>query len=172
MDQPATLFTIVDATAADVPLLLSLVRELAEYEDLGHEVQATPEHLHAALFGPDAVAHAIVVRAADGTPAGFALYFFNFSTFTGKRGLYLEDLYVRPEYRNRGFGRRLLAHLAGIAVSRDCGRMEWSVLNWNEMALRVYRAIGAQPLHEWTVQRLTGDALARLAAAAGTPPRE
>ncbi|MEQ1731707.1 MAG: GNAT family N-acetyltransferase [Vicinamibacterales bacterium] len=159
-------FAIVAAQPADVPLLLSLIRELAEYEQLGHEVQATPERLHNALFGADPVAHALIARTTDGTPAGFALYFFNFSTFLGKPGLYLEDLYVRPEYRKRGLGRRMLAHLAKLAVERDCGRMEWSVLNWNQMALRVYRAIGAQPLDEWTVQRLTGEGLARLAAQA------
>ncbi len=159
-------FAIVAAQPADVPLLLSLIRELAEYEQLGHEVQATPERLHDALFGADPVAHAVIGRTTDGTPAGFALYFFNFSTFVGKPGLYLEDLYVRPEYRKRGLGRRLLSHLAKLAVERDCGRMEWSVLNWNEMAMRVYRAIGAQPLDEWTVQRLTGEGLARLAAQA------
>lgn len=166
MTTPRPDFDLVAAQPDDVPLLLTLIRELAEYEELGHEVHATPERLHGALFGANAVAHAIVARTADGTPAGFALYFFNFSTFVGKPGLYLEDLYVRPEYRKRGLGRRLLAHLAKVAVERDCGRMEWSVLNWNEMALRVYRAIGAQPLHEWTVQRLTGEGLARLAAQA------
>lgn len=167
MATPDTGFDIVPAQPADVPLILSLIRELAEFEGLAHEVQATPERLHAALFGADPVAHAVVALATDGTPAGFALYFFNFSTFVGKPGLYLEDLYVRPDYRQRGLGRRLLAHLAKVAVDRDCGRMEWSVLNWNETALRVYRAIGAQPLDEWTVQRLTGDALKALAAGAG-----
>ncbi len=166
MTTPDTGFDIVPAQPADVPLILSLIMELAAFEELAHEVQATPERLHAALFGDGAVAHAIVARTTDGTPAGFALYFFNFSTFVGKPGLYLEDLYVRPDYRKRGLGRRLLAHLAKIAIDRDCGRMEWSVLNWNEMALRVYRAIAAQPLDEWTVQRLTGEGLARLAAQA------
>ena len=166
MTTPSDAFAIVPAQPADVPLLLTLIKELAEYEELGGEVQATPERLHDALFGANAVAHAVVARTADGTPAGFALYFFNFSTFVGKPGLYLEDLFVRPDYRKRGLGRRLLAHLAKIAIDRDCGRMEWSVLNWNEMALRVYRAIGAQPLDEWTVQRLTGERLAALAATA------
>lgn len=166
MEDNGTRFTVIDAVPADVPLILSLIRELAEYEELASEVTATEARLHAALFGPSGVAHAVVARTSDGTPAGFALYFFNFSTFVGKPGLYLEDLYVRPDYRKRGLGRRLLAHLAKIAVDRDCGRMEWSVLNWNETALRVYRAIGAQPLDEWTVQRLTGEGLARLAAQA------
>ena len=159
-------FDIAPARPDDVPLLLALIRELAEYEELADEAKATPELLHDGLFGAGAVAHAVVARTADGTPAGFALYFFNFSTFVGKPGLYLEDLYVRPEFRKRGLGRRLLAHLAKVAVERGCGRMEWSVLNWNEMALRVYRAIGAQPMDEWTVQRLTGEALARLAGQA------
>ncbi len=162
----ATRFTIVDAVPADVPLILTLIRELADYEGLASEVTATDARMHDALFSAIAVAHAVVARTADGTPAGFALYFFNFSTFVGRPGLYLEDLFVRPEHRNCGLGRRLLAHLAKIAVDRDCGRMEWSVLNWNEMALRVYRAIGAQPLDGWTVQRLTGEALNRLAAQA------
>lgn len=166
MTPPASAFDILAATPADVPLILALIGELAEYEDLAHEVQATDVRLHDALFGASPVAHAVVARAGDGRPAGFALYFFNFSTFLAKPGLYLEDLYVRPEFRSRGLGRRLLAHLAAIAVSRNCGRMEWSVLNWNETALRVYRAIGAQPMDEWTVQRLTGEALTRLAAQA------
>ena len=172
MTTPDTGFALVPAQPADVPLILSLIMELAEFEELAHEVQATPERLHAALFGDGAVAHAVVARATDGMPAGFALYFFNFSTFVGKPGLYLEDLYVRPAYRTRGLGRRLLAHLAKVAVDRDCGRMEWSVLNWNETALRVYRAIGAQSLDEWMMQRLTGEGLARLAAFAESPLEE
>ena len=106
----------------------------------------------------------VVIAEHDGRPAGFALFFHNFSTFRGRRGLYLEDLFVRPEFRKHGLGRQLLAHLASIAVNRGCGRMEWSVLNWNETALKVYRAIGATPMTEWTVQRLTGDALEALAA--------
>jgi GNAT superfamily N-acetyltransferase len=159
-------FTIAPVTPADVALVLSLIRELAEYERLAHEVRATESRLHDALFGDPPVAHAIVARTSDGTPAGFALYFFSFSTFVGKPGLYLEDLFVRPEFRKRGLGRQLLAHLAKIAVDRDCGRMEWSVLNWNETALRVYRAIGARPMDEWTVQRLTDQALVDLAGTA------
>jgi GNAT superfamily N-acetyltransferase len=163
---PSTSFDIRPATPPDVPLVLSLITELAEYEGLAHEVRATEPLIHDALFAPSPCAHAIIARDADGTPAGFALYFFSFSTFVGRPGLYLEDLFVRPEFRNRGLGRRLLAHLARIAVERQCGRMEWSVLDWNEMALRVYRAIGAQAMSEWTVQRLTGQALADLAAQA------
>ena len=171
---PTPPFAIAPATPDDVPLILSMVRELAEYERLAHEVTATDALLRDALFGPSPVAHAVVAR--DGSaPAGFALYFFNFSTFLAKPGLYLEDLFVRPAWRKRGLGRLLLVHLARIAVERGCGRMEWSVLNWNETALRVYRAIGATPLNEWTVQRLTGQALADLASGAATasdPMRE
>ena len=107
-----------------------------------------------------------MIARAEGVAVGFALYFFNFSTFLGKRGLYLEDLYVKPESRRRGIGRALLAHVANIAVAEECGRMEWSVLDWNETALRVYRAAGASPLDDWTIYRLTGDALTALAATA------
>jgi GNAT superfamily N-acetyltransferase len=164
-------FTIAAAAPSDVPLILSLVRELADFERLSHEVAATERQLHDALFGELPVAHAIVARTRDGASAGFALYFFSFSTFLARPGLYLEDLFVRAEFRNRGLGRLLLAHLAKIAVDRECGRMEWSVLNWNETALRVYRRIGAKPMDEWTVQRLTGQALAALAATAAAPER-
>jgi GNAT superfamily N-acetyltransferase len=158
------------ATPADVPLLLSLIKELADYEKLGHEVAATEDGLSKGLFGEDRVAAAVIARVGD-TPAGFALYFFSYSTFLTKPGLYLEDLYVKPEWRRRGIGRVLLVHLARIAVERGCGRMEWSVLDWNEMALAVYRSIGARPLDEWTVHRLTGDALITLAAGVpATPP--
>src|SRR6478752_5023024 len=159
MSAPASSFTIAPATPEDVPLILALITELAEYERLAHEVKATEPLLHEALFTDAPVAHAVVARTAQGTPAGFALFFFSFSTFVGRPGLYLEDLFVRPEFRKRGLGRQLLAHLARVAVERGCGRMEWSVLDWNETALRVYRAIGAQPMDEWTVQRLTGEAL-------------
>jgi GNAT superfamily N-acetyltransferase len=163
--------TITAAGPADVPLILSLIRELAEFEQLAHEVQATEALIHEALFGPQPSAHAVIARMPEGVPAGFALYFFSFSTFVGRPGLYLEDLFVRPAFRRRGIGRQLLSHLARIAMARGCGRMEWSVLNWNENALRVYRAIGARPMDEWTVQRLAGDDLARLAAVStGTEP--
>lgn len=159
-------FTIAPAAVDDVPIILRFIRELADYEKLAHEVQATEALLHDALFGAGAVAHAVIARTADGVPAGFALYFFNFSTFVGRPGLYLEDLYVGPAFRSQGLGRQLLAHLARIAVQRNCGRMEWAVLNWNAPAIAVYRAIGAVPMDEWTVQRLTGEALATLAARA------
>ena len=147
-----------------------MIRELADYEQLSHEVTATEEKLRAALFDGAPVAHAVVARTQDGVPAGFALYFFNFSTFLAQPGLYLEDLFVRPAFRRHGLGRRLLVHLARIAVERQCGRMEWSVLDWNETALKVYRAIGAKPMDEWTIQRLTGPSLANLAAEASEDP--
>ena len=156
---------IAPATENDVPLILSLIRELAEYERLTHEVSATEADLHAALFGSNRVAYAVIAYAGE-EPAGFALYFFSFSTFLARPGLYLEDLYVRPEWRRRGLGRTLLAHLARIAIDRGCGRMEWSVLDWNEQALRVYRSVGARAMDEWTVQRLSGDALHALASTA------
>jgi GNAT superfamily N-acetyltransferase len=158
-------FGIDPATERDLPLILSFIRELAAYERLEDEVKATVDDLRETLFGAGRVAHALIGRA-DGEPAGFALYFFNLSTFLGRRGLYLEDLYVRPEFRHRGLGRQLLARLARVALEERCGRMEWAVLDWNEPALRVYRAIGAQPMSDWTIQRLTGPALAALAASA------
>lgn len=150
------------ATEEDVPLVLSFVRELAEYERSSHEVVATEENLGEVLFGPERVAEAVVARV-DGEPAGMALFFHNFSTWTGLRGLYLEDLYVRPEMRGRGVGRALLAHLARLARERGCARFEWAVLNWNEPAIRFYRSLGALPMDEWTVYRLKGDAIERLA---------
>ena len=146
----------------DVPTLWRLVRELADFEHLAHEMVATEDSLYAALFGPAANVEAVMMR--DGPEAaGFALWFHNFSTFAGRRGLYLEDLYVRPEFRGRGFGRRLLAHLAAIAVERGCARLEWAVLDWNRRAIDFYRAMGAVPLEEWTVFRLSGPALRSLA---------
>lgn len=165
-----TSFSIHSARQTDVPVILAMIRELAEYEELGHMVSATEEQLHRALFDEAPIVHAVVARTGEGIPAGFALYFFNFSTFLAQPGLYLEDLFVRPAFRRNGLGRLLLAHLAKVAIARDCGRMEWSVLNWNETALKVYRAIGATPMDEWTVQRLTGPALANLAANAPAIP--
>lgn len=151
------------AEPSDVRLLLDLVRELAEYERMAHEVVATEDLFASALFGPHRPVEAIIAEL-DGTPVGFAIYFHNFSTFVGRRGLYLEDLFVRPMYRGRGYGEALLAHLARLAVERGCGRFEWSVLDWNEPAIGFYRKLGAVPMHDWTVFRLTGDALDRLAA--------
>lgn len=157
------------ATPADLPVLHALIRELADYERALREARATEEQLHTALFGPDPVAHALIA-ADDGTgePAGFALWFRNFSTWTGTAGLYLEDLYVRPQARGAGHGKALLAALAAICVERGWSRFEWSVLDWNEKALAVYRSIGALPRDGWTVQRLTGPALTALAAQART----
>lgn len=150
------------ATEADVPLVLTFIQELAEYEKLRHEVVATEEQIREALFGPRPYAE-VLLAELGGEPVGFALFFHNFSTFLGRPGLYIEDLYVRPAARRRGVGRRLLARLAALARERGCGRMEWSVLNWNEPAIRFYRSLGARPLEEWQVYRLTGEALEALA---------
>jgi GNAT superfamily N-acetyltransferase len=153
------------AVAADVPLVLRFIRELAEYERLADEVVATEDGLRLTLFG-EAPRAEVVFAMAGGEAAGFALFFHNYSTFLGQLGLYLEDLYVRPELRGRGVGRALLSHLARLAVERGCGRLEWSVLDWNETALAFYRSLGARPTEGWTVHRLAGDALDRLAAPA------
>lgn len=150
------------ATAADVPLILNFIRDLAIYEKLAHEVVATEAKLQRTLFGSPPAAY-VVIAEVNGAPAGFALYFFNFSTFLAQPGLYLEDLFVKPEYRGAGTGKALLLHLAQIANTRGCGRMEWSVLDWNEPAKGFYRKLGAVPLDDWRVMRLTGAALARYA---------
>ena len=157
--------TIRPARESDVDLLLDFIRELAEYERLAHEVSATREDIHAALFGARTFAEA-VIGCIDAEPAGFALFFHNFSTFLGKPGLYLEDLYVRPACRGRGLGTRMLAWLARLALERGCGRFEWSVLDWNEPALKVYRSLGARAADDWTIHRVTGEALVQLAAKA------
>jgi GNAT superfamily N-acetyltransferase len=149
----------------EIELVLGFIRELAEYEHLLHEVTATAQDLRAALFGPRAHAEA-VLGCIDGEPCGFALFFHNFSTFLGKPGLYLEDLYVRPAARGRGLGSYMLAWLARLALERGCGRFEWAVLDWNEPALRVYRSLGARAADEWTLHRVTGEALVKLAAKA------
>jgi GNAT superfamily N-acetyltransferase len=151
------------ATERDVPLILTLIKELAEYERLSHEVVATEEALRDSLFGERRVAEALLGYLGD-DPAGFALFFHNFSTFLGKPGIYLEDLYVRPEFRGAGVGRALLVHLAGLAKERDCGRLEWSVLDWNEPAIGFYKGIGASPVSGWSVYRVAGEALEVLAA--------
>ena len=150
------------AVPDDVPLVVRFIRGLAEYEKLLHECHATEERVRESLFGarPDAE---VVIAEVDGAPAGFALFFHNYSTFLARRGLYLEDLFVLPEHRGAGVGRALLAHLARLAVERGCGRLEWWVLDWNEPAIRFYRSLGAVPMDEWTVFRVTGDALTRLA---------
>ncbi|MDF2701132.1 MAG: hypothetical protein K0S10_76 [Rubrobacteraceae bacterium] len=150
------------ATEDDVPLILSLIRELAEYERLSHEVVATEETLHDSLFGQRRVAETLLAYLGD-DPAGFALFFHNFSTFLGRPGIYLEDLYVRPEFRSAGVGRTLLVRIAGLAKERGCGRLEWAVLDWNEPAISFYKRIGASPVSGWMVYRLTGEALEELA---------
>jgi GNAT superfamily N-acetyltransferase len=160
-DAPAPL-RIEPAAEADVPLILAFIRELAEYERMLDRVVATEAVLHEQLFGARPGAEVVIARWA-GEPAGFALFFHNFSTFLGRRGLYLEDLFVRPAYRGRGVGRALLAHLARAAVERGCGRLEWWVLDWNEPAIGFYRALGAEPMSDWTVFRLSGEPLAALA---------
>lgn len=168
----ATAVDIEPATPSDVPLILSLIRELAVYEKLEHEVVATEDSLRSSLFGPSPTAAAVVARVAA-EPAGFALYFHNFSTFLGRPGLYLEDLYVRPVFRGRAVGKRLLVHLAQLAVKRDCGRFEWAVLDWNRPARDFYESLGAAANPAWINYRITGDALRRLAEsdapAAGAP---
>ena len=154
--------TLRPAAAADIPHILAFIRELAEYEKLAHEAVADEATLATQLFGEHPAAE-VVIAEVDGQPAGFALFFHNFSTFLGQRGLYLEDLFVRPQYRGLGLGKRLMVHLARLALERDCGRFEWSVLDWNEPAIRFYRSLGATGLDEWTVQRVSGEALQRLA---------
>ena len=158
-----TPFRLTPAVASDVPLILELIKALAEYEQMADQVVITEADLRAALFGPRPAGEVIIGYAGD-QPAGFALFFQTFSTFKGRPGLYLEDIFVKPEWRKHGLGTMLLARLARIAVDRGYGRMEWSVLDWNEIALRVYRAVGARPMDEWTVYRLNGDALRQLAA--------
>ncbi|OFW15253.1 MAG: hypothetical protein A3F70_13000 [Acidobacteria bacterium RIFCSPLOWO2_12_FULL_67_14] len=153
---------IVPATAADAPLLLRLIRDLAEYERLSQDVVATEASLRESLFGAEPGAQAVIAYVGE-EPAGVAVWFYNFSTFLGRPGLYLEDLFVRPEWRGRGLGRALLQYLAREAVARRCGRMEWAVLDWNAPAIGFYRSLGAVPMDEWTVYRLTGEALRRLA---------
>ena len=155
-------FRIDPAAEADVPVILELIRELADYERLSAEVVATEADIHRCLFSERPVAEAVVGRWGT-QPIAFALFFQNFSTFLGRPGIYLEDLYVRPEYRGRGCGRQLLVYLARLAVERRCGRLEWAVLDWNDVAINTYRRAGAVPMDEWTVYRLTGKALDQLA---------
>jgi GNAT superfamily N-acetyltransferase len=155
-------FEIRPARLEDVPIILELIRDLATYERAPNEVTATEEQLVDVLFGERPVAE--VLLAFEGqSPVGFAVFFYNFSTWLGRPGLYLEDLFVKPEKRGKGYGRALLIELAKIARDRKCGRMEWAVLDWNEPAINFYRALGAKPMDEWTVFRLTRDGIARLA---------
>ncbi len=154
---------IREATPDDIPLILTLIRDLARYERLEHKVVATEEILRESLFGPHPYAETLILEDG-GIAYGFAVFFHNFSTFVGRPGLYLEDLYVKPEGRGRGYGRALLARLARIAKDRNCGRFEWSVLDWNEPSIQFYKSLGAVPLDDWTMYRVAGDALDRLAA--------
>jgi GNAT superfamily N-acetyltransferase len=155
-------FQIRPARLEDVPVILQLIRDLATYERAPNDVTATEEQLVDVPFGEKPAAE--VLLASEGKSAvGFAVFFYNFSTWLGRPGLYLEDLFVKPEKRGKGYGRALLVHLAKIAQRRDCGRMEWAVLDWNEPAIKFYRALGAKPMHEWTVFRLTGETIATLA---------
>ena len=152
-----------DAAEADLPVLVRLVRALAGYEKLEHEARATEADFRRALFGTPVRAHALIAELDD-EPVGFALWFHNFSTFEGRAGLYLEDIYVEPGHRGRGIGRAIFRDLARRAVAADCARLEWSVLDWNAPAVAFYRELGAAAMNEWTVQRLSGDALRALAA--------
>jgi GNAT superfamily N-acetyltransferase len=158
-------FAIRPAKAADVPVILELIRALATYERAPNEVTATEDGLNKVLFGEKPAAE-VLLAFENETAVGFAVFFHNFSTWLGRPGVYLEDLFVRPEDRGKGYGRALLIHLAKIARDRGCGRMEWAVLNWNEPAIQFYHKLGAKPMDEWTVFRLTRDGIAKLADAA------
>ncbi|OYW16077.1 MAG: N-acetyltransferase [Novosphingobium sp. 12-64-8] len=159
-----TTVSIRPATSADVPLIADLIRALAEYEKLAGEVRFDEAVMGEKLFGTRPYAE-VVIGEVDGAPQGFALFFHNFSTFEGKPGIYLEDLFVRPEARGAGLGKALLAHLAALAVERDCARLEWSVLDWNEPSIGFYKALGARMMDEWTIMRVDGEALVQLGAA-------
>lgn len=159
MDAP---FTLRAAEPRDVPAIVGLIGELAEFEKLTHLMRATPETLHPHLFGSHPAAECVVAEVA-GTVVGFALFFRNFSTFLAQPGLYLEDLYVKPAHRGGGIGRALLQHLGALAVARGCGRFEWSVLDWNEHAIRFYERMGATVMPDWRICRVTGEALQRFA---------
>ena len=150
------------ATERDIPIILQMIRDLAEYERMSDEVVATPEGVRESLFGDRPEAEVIIAYAND-QPAGFALFFHNYSTFLGRRGLYLEDLFVKPAFRGCGIGKRLLIELARMAIDRGCGRFEWTVLDWNEPAIGFYKRLGAQSMDTWKIMRVTGDALTRLA---------
>lgn len=158
---------ITPAEKADVPLILSLIKELAVYERLPHEVVATEEVLRETLFGKKPYAEVLLAHLDD-QPVGYALFFHSFSTFLGRPGMYLEDIYVRPGERGKGIGKALLARVAQLAMERKCGRLEWAVLNWNEPSIGFYKSLGARAMDEWTVYRLTEKPLAALAAAADT----
>lgn len=156
-------FTLRHATAEDVPLILDLIRGIAEYEKLSHEVEATEEILTKNLFGEKAFAE-VVLGYEGSVPVGFALYFHNFSTFTGRPGIYLEDLFVYEEYRGKGYGKVLLLYLAKLAEERDCGRLEWVVLDWNTPAIDFYNSLGAKQMSDWIITRVTKENIEKLAA--------
>ena len=155
-------FMIRTGTEEDAPVIFSLIKELAEYEHLAHEVVASVDDIRKTLFGERPFAETLIGEYG-GLPISFALFFYNFSTFMGKPGIYLEDLYVQPEHRGKGFGSKMLAHIAALARERNCGRFEWSVLNWNTPAIRTYEKLGATPMKDWILYRLSGEALDRLA---------
>jgi len=155
-------FTIRQATEQDVPLILAFIKKIAVYEKLIHEVKTTENDLRNSLFGKRPVAEAVLATYRD-EPVGYAVFFHNFSTFVGKAGLYLEDLYIDKPYRGMGFGKAVLLYLARLAKERNCGRFEWSVLDWNESAIRFYKGLGAVPMSGWTVFRLSGESLDKLA---------
>ena len=157
-------FDIRDADVADIPIIMQLIRDLATYERAPNDVIATEQDLREVLFGAEPAAK-VVIAFEDTAPVGFAVYFFNFSTWLGRPGLYLEDLFVKPEMRGRGYGRALLVHLAKIARDHKCGRMEWAVLTWNDPAIQFYKKLGAAALDEWRVFRLTKDGIGKLAEA-------
>ena len=161
MNSPPTL-AVRPATPADLPLICALIGELAEYERLAHEVRFDPQTLGQCLFGPRPMAE-VLIGEAGGTAQAFALFFHNFSTFEGKPGIYLEDLFVRPEARGAGLGKALLAHLAKLALERGCARFEWWVLDWNEPSIGFYKGLGARAMDDWTVMRVDGPALTALA---------
>ena len=154
--------TISHATPTEVPMLLELIRELARFEKLEHEVEATAESLQEALFGPQPAAGALLARV-EGEAAGYAIYFSTFSSFIGRAGIWLDDLYVRPSFRQRGLGRRLIQAVAKVGAERGCGRFEWLALDWNERALEFYRSLGARVMDEWVLLRLNATELQRLA---------
>ena len=158
----ASNFMIRPAAESDAATIFSLINELADYERLTHEVVATEDDIRKSLFGERPFAEALIGEY-ERTPISFALFFYNFSTFIGKPGIYLEDLYVKPEYRSKGFGRRMLIHIARLALKRNCGRFEWSVLHWNTPAIATYDKLNAKPMKEWILYRLTGKALVELA---------
>jgi len=159
--KPAGKLTIRPAIEDDVKLILQFINELGEYEKLSHKVVATEEKLRKTLFKQKMAE--VIIGEFKGEPVGFALFFHNYSTFLGQAGIYLEDLYIKPEMRGRGFGKSILKHLAKLALERDCGRFEWACLDWNDPAIGFYKSLGAEPQNEWTVYRITGETLRKMA---------